>query len=62
MYNGIREECRKGAAALIVSFDLDELLTHCDRVVVLSHGHLAEPAPSEAHDREAIGRLMVGAA
>ena len=62
VYNGIREECRRGAVALIVSFDLDELLTHCDRVVVLSHGHLSSPAPAEAHDRDAIGRLMVGAA
>ncbi len=62
VYDGIREACRAGAGALVVSFDLDELLTHCDRIVVLSHGHLSEPAPEQAQDRDAIGRLMVGAA
>ncbi len=60
VYDGIRDACRAGAGALVVSFDLDELLTHCDRVVVLSHGHLSEPPAGSERDRDLIGRLMVG--
>ena len=62
VYDGIREACREGAGALVVSFDLDELLTHCDRIVVLSHGQLTSPPQGHERDRELIGRLMVGAA
>lgn len=59
VYGGIRELCRTHSrGALVVSFDLDELLEFCDRVVVLNHGQLFEPKSS---DRAAIGRLMVGA-
>lgn len=58
VYAAIRERAHEGMAALVVSFDLDELLAHCDRIVVLNHGRLTEPA---SRDREAIGREMVGA-
>lgn len=62
VYSAIREECRRlGAAALVVSFDLDELLAQCDRVVAICHGHLVEPSAELAMDRAEIGRLMVGA-
>ncbi len=58
VYASIRERAREGMGALVVSFDLDELLAHCDRVVVLNHGRVTEPP---GRDREAIGREMVGA-
>ncbi len=58
VYDAIRARARDGMAALVVSFDLDELLAHCDRIVVLNHGRLTEPA---ARERDAIGREMVGA-
>jgi general nucleoside transport system ATP-binding protein len=61
VYDAIREECARGACALVVSFDLDELLANCDRVVALNHGRIFEPPPGQEHDRMAIGRLMVGA-
>ncbi|MBX7132830.1 MAG: ATP-binding cassette domain-containing protein [Fimbriimonadaceae bacterium] len=50
-----------GATALIVSFDLDELLENCDRVIAINGGRIFEPRPGEEKDRAAIGRLMVGA-
>jgi len=62
IYRGIRDRCAEGASALIVSFDLDELLEHCDRIVVMNRGVLSEPPPHLSRDRAAIGRLMVGAA
>ena len=62
VYDGIREACRNGAGALVVSFDLDELLENCDRILILFDGRLSVPEPGKERDRDAIGRLMVGAA
>lgn len=60
IYQEIRRLCREeGAAALVVSFDLDELLEHTDRIAVMCGGILTEAA---TRDRGHIGRLMVGAA
>lgn len=60
VYQAIKEACLKGAAAIVVSFDLDELLQECDRVVAMNHGHLYEPPEELKKDRMSIGRLMVG--
>ena len=59
VYAAIRSRCADGMAAIIVSFDLDELLEHCDRIVVLNRGALSEPDRALTHDRQEIGRLMV---
>lgn len=61
VYEAIRERVAADATAVVVSFDLDELLEHCDRIVVMNGGRLFEPAPGQEKDRDAIGRLMVGA-
>lgn len=61
VYEALRGECRAGGAALVVSFDLDELLDHCDRILVMNGGRLSEPPVGQEKDRGAIGRLMVGA-
>jgi simple sugar transport system ATP-binding protein len=59
IYSGIQEVCAQGAAALVISFDLDELLVHCQRIMVMREGRMIAP---ESRDREAIGRAMTGAA
>jgi simple sugar transport system ATP-binding protein len=61
VYAAIRQACESGMAALVVSFDLDDLLQYADRILVMSRGSLVEPSPGSARDRQAIGRLMVGA-
>lgn len=61
VYGAIRERVEADAAAIVVSFDLDELLGHCDRIAVMNDGQLFHPAPGQEKDRDAIGRLMVGA-
>lgn len=58
VYEGIYEECEKGAGALVVSFDLDELLQFCDRIIVMNRGVLTKPGTK---DRTIIGQHMVGA-
>ncbi len=61
IYTELRRQCRQeGCAALVVSFDLDELLAQCDRILVMFRGTLTFPPEHLAKDRQAIGRLMVG--
>lgn len=58
VYDGLRQVCADGGAALVVSFDLDELLENCDRVVVMNAAKLFVMT---SNDRAAIGQAMVGA-
>jgi len=51
-----------GAAVLLISDDLDEVLTLGDRVAVIHAGHLSPARPAAAWSREAIGLAMAGAA
>ena len=48
-------------AALVIAFDLDELMEHCDRIAVLFKGTIVQEFAREAFAREAIGAAMVGA-
>lgn len=61
VYDGLRGCCAKGGCAIVVSFDLDELLENCDRIAVLSRGVLRVPPAESSHDRALIGRMMVEA-
>ena len=49
---------RQGAAILLVSEDLDEILALSHRVAALYHGRLVGPIPREVADRERLGRMM----
>ncbi len=49
-----------GAAVLMVSEDLDELLQVADRIVVLSEGRIVHRSAAAGADRAAIGRHMGG--
>jgi general nucleoside transport system ATP-binding protein len=50
----------RGAAVLLVSEDLDELLDLSDRLLVMSEGHIVLETTAAAADRTAIGRAMAG--
>ena len=49
-----------GAAVVLISEDLDEILTLSDRVAVLAVGRLAGIVPGGTADRNSIGELMTG--
>ena len=50
----------RGAAVLLVSSDLDEILEIADRLVVMFNGRLVHEAPVAAADLTEIGRHMAG--
>jgi simple sugar transport system ATP-binding protein len=56
----IRRVVAGGAAALVISTDLDELLDISDRVAVLSRGRIVGTVANGPGVAEEIGRLMVG--
>ena len=49
-----------GAAVVVISEDLDEVMTICDRLLVVYEGRIAGEADPRTVSREAIGLLMAG--
>lgn len=49
-----------GAGVLLVSAELDEILSLADRIVVVHAGHVVAEMPAANADRQLIGRLMAG--
>jgi simple sugar transport system ATP-binding protein len=50
----------RGAAVLLVSEDLDELLSLADRIVVMSEGEIVHDVAAADADRHALGAFMGG--
>jgi len=50
----------QGSAILIISQDLDEILTLCEQIHVLSEGRLSEAVDMKKDGLEKISQLMVG--
>jgi simple sugar transport system ATP-binding protein len=51
---------RQGAAVLVISEELEELLEICDRIAVLFKGRLSAALPREAFSIDRLGLLMAG--
>lgn len=60
VYSHIREACSRGIAVLLVSSELDELLTVANRIVVLYRGRIMGSCPADPARKEAIGAMMAG--
>jgi simple sugar transport system ATP-binding protein len=56
------EHRARGAAVLVVSEDLDELLALADRIAVMHDGHLVDVVDAAGADRMSVGALMLGGA
>ena len=60
IHNQIVEARNRGVAVLLVSEDLDEILTLSDRILVMSDGQFVYESPSAEADLAAIGQKMAG--
>jgi ABC-type uncharacterized transport system ATPase subunit len=56
------EHRARGAAVLVVSEDLDELMALADRIAVMHDGHVVDVVEAKGADRMSLGRLMLGGA
>ena len=60
VHREITQQADAGAAVLLVSEDLDELLVLCDRIAVLFEGHIMETFDAALNVRNSIGLAMSG--
>jgi general nucleoside transport system ATP-binding protein len=60
IHRRIIEERDKGVAVLLISAELDEILTLSDRIAVVYHGEIVATLPAETATREKLGILMAG--
>jgi simple sugar transport system ATP-binding protein len=56
----IRETADRGLAVLLISTDLDELLSLCDRIAVMAGGRIVGTVANTGDAAPEIGRLMLG--
>jgi general nucleoside transport system ATP-binding protein len=62
IHEALRAQRTRGAATLLISEDLDELLALADRIAVLFEGRVMGILPARGADRDEIGLLMAGVA
>ena len=62
IHEAIMALARQGAAVVVISQDLDEVMVLADRLAVIAGGRLSAPVPTSAATIEDIGRLMGGVA
>ncbi len=60
VYGKFLERKAAGAATLLISEDLDELLLLCDRIGVIYKGEILGVLPREKFEKYAIGQMMSG--
>ncbi len=60
VHQRLQQERERGTAVLLISSDLDELVSYSDRIGVLYNGELLDILDGPAANHENIGRLMLG--
>jgi len=60
IHQRIVEARDKGAAVLLISAELDEIMSLSDRIAVMYKGHILETLAAETATREQLGLLMAG--
>ncbi len=60
IHNNLLEQREAGAAILLISEDLDEILALSDRVAVMFHGEIMGILANKDAERELVGLLMAG--
>jgi simple sugar transport system ATP-binding protein len=62
VHQQLLDACAAGAAVLLISEDLDEILALADRIAVMHHGRLTTAEPTERWTLARIGLAMAGGA
>lgn len=60
VYEKLLEQRQQGAATLLLSEDLDELLLLCDRIAAIYRGEIVGALKQDEFDKYALGRMMGG--
>ncbi|MEA3336535.1 MAG: ABC transporter ATP-binding protein [Chloroflexota bacterium] len=60
IHRRIIEQRDQGVAVLLVSAELDEIMSLSDRIAVMYHGQIMDTMPAETAQREELGLLMAG--
>jgi simple sugar transport system ATP-binding protein len=61
VHSRLRQERDNGGGVLLISLDLEEVLTLSDRVYVLFEGRVTGTFTRQQYDEREIGRCMLGA-
>jgi len=61
IHDELRQRRNQGAAILLISSDLEEILALSDRIAVLYNGAIMGIVPGDTAERTQIGRMMAGA-
>ena len=61
VHQQLLDACARGAAVLLVSEDLDEILALADRIAVIHAGRLTPARPAKAWTLAELGLAMAGA-
>jgi simple sugar transport system ATP-binding protein len=61
VYRSLVEQRDRGGAVLLISLDLDEIISLSDRVAVLAHGRIRGVVASAEATRAGLGILMTSA-
>lgn len=62
VYRQLLARRERGTATLLISSDLEEILSLCDRIAVIHDGRIMGVVPADAADRARIGLMMGGTA
>lgn len=60
IWGKLKERCRKGAAIIFISSDLEEILQYSDRVLVFFSGQVSHPLESNKLNTDKLGELIGG--
>ena len=60
VFSHIRAACQRGVGVLLISSELDELISVADRIVVMYRGRIVGECKADPAERDRIGAMMAG--
>lgn len=60
IHKQILKEKEEGKAILLISYELDEILTLSDTIAIMQNGHFLKTGPRKIMTKAHIGELMAG--